>query len=109
MSHLHAAREDLRSILPGFPEKALGDFATATRKSALLGSGEDGAKAAGRLGEPRVDIVGRLLVIGVDRIISQNRDIDPEWVVVDHTVPECRTETRPGRGARRIMFFFEIR
>src|SRR5438132_9424371 len=83
--------------------------ATATRKSALLGSGEDGAKAAGRLGEPRVDIVGRLLVIGVDRIISQNRDIDPEWVVVDHTVPECRTETRPGRGARRIMFFFEIR
>src|SRR5271169_6112187 len=42
------------------------------------------------------------------RIISQNRDIDPEWVVVDHTVPECRTETRPRRGARCIMFFFEI-
>src|SRR5271166_2395417 len=54
-------------------------------------------------------MVGQLFVVGVDRIVPQDRDIDPKWVVVDHTVYECRTETRARRGAQSVMFSFEIR
>ena len=39
---------------------------------------EHGAKAARRLGKPRVDVIRQVLVIGMDRVIAQNRQIDPE-------------------------------
>ena len=57
---------------------------------------EDDAKAARRFGEPRIDVFGKLFVVGVDGVIAQNRQIDPEWIVVDDPVPECRPKTSPG-------------
>ena len=74
----------------------------------MLGSDEHGAETAGRLGEPRIHIVGELFVIGVDRIISQNRDIDPERIVIDNTMSQCGAKTRPRRSARGVTFLFEI-
>ena len=59
-------------------------------------SGEDGAKAARRFGEPRVHVIGKLLVVGMNGVIAQNRQIDPKWIVVDDPVPECRAKTGPG-------------
>jgi hypothetical protein len=59
-------------------------------------SREDGAKAVRRFGEPGIYVIGKLLVIGMDDVIAQNRQIDPERIVVDNPVPECRAKTGPG-------------
>jgi hypothetical protein len=45
-------------------------------------SREDGAKAVRRFGEPRIYVIGKLLMIGMDGVIAQNRQIDPERIVV---------------------------
>jgi hypothetical protein len=70
---------------------------------------EDTAKAARRLGEPRVHVIGQLLVVGMDRVIAQNCQIDPERIVVDDPVSEYRAKTCPGRGAYGVVLFFEMR
>lgn len=73
-----------------------------------LRRGEDGAKAERRFGKPRINVIGKLLVVGMDRIVAQNRQVDPKRIVVDNAVPECRAKTCPGRGAYGVVLLFEI-
>ena len=45
----------------------------------------------------------------MDRVIAQNGQIDPERVVVDDPVPECRAKACARRGADGVVLLFEIR
>jgi hypothetical protein len=45
----------------------------------------------------------------MDRVIAQNRQIDPERIVVDGPVSECRAKACPGRGAYGVVLLFEMR
>ena len=71
-------------------------YLRASAPKSTICSREDGAKAARRFGEPRVYVIGELLVIGMDGVIAQKRQIDPERIVVDNPVLECRAKAGSG-------------
>src|SRR6516162_880189 len=84
-------------------------MASSARHSPAVSTSTAPSTAQRLLGEPRVDIIRQVLVIGMDRVIAQNRQIDPERIVVDDPMPECRAKACPRRGADGVVLLFEIR
>jgi hypothetical protein len=58
--------------------------------------GKNGAKAVCRFGEPRIYVIGRLLIVGMDGVVAQNRQTDPERIIVDN--PCLNVERKQVRG-----------
>jgi hypothetical protein len=114
---VRAARAGPRLVHRGLrhcrPERSEGSARRTGMSRRLFGfgrrGGEHSAETARRLGESRVDMIRQVLVVRMDRVIAQNGQIDPEWVVVDDPVPECRAKACPRRGADGVVLLFEIR
>lgn len=69
--------------------------------------GEYRAEARERIRQALVHIVGERLVVGMDRIVAQLRDVEPERVILDDALFERLAEARLRRGTRSVVRLFK--